>query len=153
DGGPPADAGELAVLEHVEKFTLEGRMQISDLVEKDGAVIRRFELADLELMSSGESPALVTEELAFQKLSRDGGAVHLDERTGLAHAELVDGPCDEVLAGAGFPANDDGDVCPRRLANDFSYLQHPRTCPEGKLVPKPATAVVLRFCPGRTSRA
>src|SRR5262249_22107229 len=98
-------------------------------------------------------PALVTEKLAFQKLSRDGGAVYLDEGAGLAHAELVDGPGDEVLAGAGFTANEDGDVCPRRLANNFSYLQHPRTCPEGKLVPQPATGVVLRFSPGRTSRA
>ena len=128
-------------------------MEISDLVKEDGALIRRFELADLELVSSGESPALVTEKLAFQKLSRDGGAVYLDEGAGLAHAELVDGPGDEVLAGAGFTANEDGDVCPRRLANNFSYLQHPRTCPEGKLVPQPATGVVLRFSPGRTSRA
>ena len=153
DGGPPADAGELAVLEHVQELALERRMQIPDLVEEDGAVIGRFELADLELVSSGESPALVTEELALQKLSRHGGAVHLDERARLAHTELVDGPCDQVLAGAGFAANEHGDVRARRLANDFSYLQHQRTCPEGKLVPKPATAVVLRFCPGRMSRA
>src|SRR5215470_6427967 len=153
DGGPSTDAGELAVLEHVQKLTLKGWMEIADLVEEDGAVICRFELADLELVSSGEGPTLVTEELAFQELSRDGGAVHFDERAGLAHAKLVDGPCDEVLAGAGFAANEDGDVCPRRLANDFSYLQHPRACPEGKLVPKPATAVVLRFDPGLLSRA
>src|SRR5205807_1620635 len=99
DGGPTPNAGELPILEHVQELALERRVQIPDLVEEDRAVVRRLELAQLELVGAGERPALVTKQLAFQELARDRGTVDLDEGAGLAHAELMDGPRDEVLAG------------------------------------------------------
>ena len=45
----------------MEELGLEGRVEVSDLVEKNRAVIGRFELADLELVRAGEGSTLVPE--------------------------------------------------------------------------------------------
>src|SRR6266702_122280 len=134
DGGPAADAGELTVLEHVEELALERRVQISDLVEEDRAVVGRLELAELELVGAGEGPALVTEQLALQELARDRGTVDLDEGTGPAHAELVDGPRDQILAGSRLPADEHRDIRACRLADDRLYLSHLGALPEGEFL-------------------
>src|SRR5207249_12107275 len=76
-----ADAGEIAVLEHVEELGLEGGVQVADLVEEDRAVMGRLEFPDLELVGPGERAPLVAKQLALQQLARDGRAVHLDEGT------------------------------------------------------------------------
>ena len=90
--------------EHVEQLALQGRVEVADLVEEDGAVVGRLELADLELVRPGEGPALVAEQLALEQLPGHRRAVDLDEGAVLPGAELVDGPRHQLLAGAGLAA-------------------------------------------------
>ena len=53
-------------------------------------------------MGAGEAAFAVAEQLAFDEVFGDGGAVHLDEGLGGALADGVDGVGDQFLAGAAF---------------------------------------------------
>ena len=60
-------------------------------------------------------PFLVAEELRFDELLGDGGAVDLDERLAGPQAVGVDGPGDELLARAALAVDQDGGVGRRDL--------------------------------------
>src|SRR4029077_4301641 len=79
--GFAADSRKGAILQDVKQLGLELRVKIADLVEKDGSVIGRFELADLELMRPGEGAALMAEQLALQQILRNRRAVDGDVRS------------------------------------------------------------------------
>ena len=96
----------------------------------------RFELADLELVGAREGASLVTEQLAFQQLSRHGGAVDLDEGPSPTGGEVVDRVRDELLAGAGFARDQNGDVNSGRLTKNLACFQHLRAAPELHLAPE-----------------
>ena len=64
----------------MEQLGLERLVKITDFIEENGPAVRRFELADLELMGSGKGAALVPEQFGLQELSRDSRAVDLHER-------------------------------------------------------------------------
>ena len=55
---------------------------------------------------AGERALLVAEELALDKARRKGRAVDFDQWLVLAMAGRMDGPGDELLAGAGFARNE-----------------------------------------------
>ena len=114
-----AELGELRVLEDVEQLGLQRRFHLADLVEEDGAGVGLFELADARRGGAGEGALLVAEQLAFEQLTRQRGAVHLDERPVLARRTLVDGARHELLADAALAADEHGDVAVRHL------LDHP----------------------------
>src|SRR5688572_29127893 len=114
----------------MEQFGLQRGVKIPDLVEKDRAVVSCLELADLELVGTGEGASLVTEQLALQELPRHGGAVDLDEWPSPAGGEVVDRAGDELFAGAGLARDQNGDVDAGRLAKDLARLQHPGAAPE-----------------------
>src|SRR5262245_33756348 len=109
-------------------------MQIADLVQEHCAVICRFELTDLELVSAREGASLVAEQLAFQQLSRHGGAVHFDEWPGSARGELVYRARDQLLPGARLPGDQNGDVDTRGLAENLAGLEHLGTTPQIRLL-------------------
>jgi hypothetical protein len=58
---------------------------------------------------------LVTEQLAFQKIERDGGAIQVDEGTSAALTCIVNGMGDEFFSGAGFALDKDRRVCGSNL--------------------------------------
>ena len=74
-----ADALERVPFEHAQQFGLRAERHLADLVEKDGAVVGRLELADLLLGRAGERAFFVAEQLALQQGLGDGGAVEADE--------------------------------------------------------------------------
>ena len=59
----------------------------------------------------------VSEELAFEKLFRNGGAINPDQRLVLACTATVDFARDQLLAGAGFALNKHGSVRRRDKIN------------------------------------
>src|SRR5262249_21365727 len=122
DGGPAADPRELPVLKDVEELALQIRVEVADLVEEDSAVGGPLELCDLQLVSGGECAALVPEKLALQKVARQGRAIDLDERSGAPGRQVMDGSRHHILAGAGFPADEHGDVGPRDELDDVADL-------------------------------
>src|ERR1700704_2837530 len=113
-------------------------MEIADLVEKDRAVMRRFELSDLELVRAGEGAPLVPEQLAFEQLARHRRAVDLDVRAGSASGEMMDRPCDQLLAGAGLACDEHGDVDTGGLSEDLARLHHLGAAAQVHLVADPS---------------
>ena len=108
DGLVAADALEDAFAEDAEDFDLGGGVDFADLVEEERAASGLLEAADAALARAGEGALLVAEEFAFEKLRREGGAVHGDEGSACARAEAVDGVGGEFLAGAALARDKDG---------------------------------------------
>ena len=85
-----ADAVDLALLDGAQQLGLQARMHLADFVEQQGAAIGFLELADAARDGAGEGALLVAEQLAFEQVLRDGGAVDRDERCLGALALAVD---------------------------------------------------------------
>ena len=81
---------------------------VADFVEEERAPIGELEATDFLVDGTGEGAALVAEEFGFEKTGRNGGAIHFDEGTLFARAEIVDGAGDDFLAGAGFAEDENG---------------------------------------------
>jgi len=80
DGFISSDAFEFPLLENAEELGLEGKGDLTDLVEENGAAIGQFESAIPLVGRAGEGAFFVAEEFAFDERLGDGGAVDLDER-------------------------------------------------------------------------
>src|SRR5207244_6857537 len=117
---------KLAVLEYVEQLGLQRRMQLADLVQEDRAGVGELEAPGLALVRAREGAALVAEQLRLQELTRDRGAVHLDEGRASARRVDVDGAGDQLLAHARLAADEHGDVGAGRLLDDALDLAHLR---------------------------
>src|SRR5262249_42780376 len=96
------------LLEHAEQFRLERERNVANFVEKQGAAVRHLEAADFLRDRARERAFLVAEQLAFEQIERNRGAVHFHERASAARAERVDGPRDELFARAGLSLNQYG---------------------------------------------
>jgi len=102
DGGRDrlaADPLEGLLLKHPQHLRPEGEWHVADLVEEQGATVALFELADALAVGAGERAFLVTEQLAFQQVFRNRGAVQSQERRPVPPAVLVDRAGDPFLAG------------------------------------------------------
>src|SRR5262249_20332606 len=97
-----ADALELLFLQDAQQLDLYLQGHLADLVEKDRPAVGQLETADAPFRRAGESPAFVAEQLALDQPGGQRRTVHLDERPRLTPAARVNGPGDELLAGAGF---------------------------------------------------
>src|SRR5712692_11158065 len=98
----------LALLEHAEQARLEIEAQGADLVEEDGTAVSQLELAELARVGAGEGAALVAEQLRFDQ--RVGNGRHVDGDEGLVapRAAPMDGPGDQLLAGAALAGDEHG---------------------------------------------
>src|SRR3989304_8111773 len=97
-GPRSAPAPELAILQNWEEMGLESQRKLADLVEEHRASMGDLELPLFLLDGTGESAALVAEELAREKVLVETRAVDFDERTVPARAIEGDG------AGGGRPS-------------------------------------------------
>ena len=77
--------------------------------------VGQLEAAEPALGRAGEGPRLVAEQLAGDHARGQGGAVDRHQQVVPARAELVDGPGDQLLAGAGLAEDQDGAVGPGDL--------------------------------------
>jgi len=91
-----------ALLEHAQELDLERQGQLPHFVEKKRASGRQGEPALAGGLGVGKRPLGVAEEFRFEEFARYGAAVDRHERTVLAGTQIVDGPGEEFLAGAGF---------------------------------------------------
>src|SRR6266536_4133595 len=96
----PADALELAGLQHAQELRLQLQWKIADLVEKERAPVGELESADLPRERAGERAPFVSEKLAFDHAGRERGAVHLYEELVLPPGEIVDRADDQLFPGA-----------------------------------------------------
>ena len=77
-----ADPGDDVVLQHAQNLCLRVQAHVADLVEKQRSLVRLLELPGAVGNRSREGSLHVPEELALDQLTRDRGAIHLDERLG-----------------------------------------------------------------------
>ena len=95
-----ADASHLVVFQDAQQPGLELVIHVADLIEKQGSQVGLFEQAGFVGAGIGEGAANVAEQLAFDEVGGDGGAVDLDEGSVGAGAAFVNACCDEFFAGA-----------------------------------------------------
>src|SRR5262249_25248497 len=89
-GGDDADIGanqlaspdprKLEILEDVEELRLEAPGKLADLIQADGAPVGELELPELPPVGTGKRSLFMAEQLRFEELRRQRGAVHQDER-------------------------------------------------------------------------
>ena len=126
DGLIAADALERLLLEQPEDLGLEGQRHVADLVEKKGSPVALLELADAAPVGSGEGALLVPEQLAFQQILGDGGAIQRQERHLGSGAVSIDGTGDQFLAGAALAGDEYGDILGGDTADGLVHLLHGR---------------------------
>ena len=77
DFGVGADALEAAILGDAQEFGLEGRGQLGDFIQENGAAVGHLEAANALGDGAGEGALFVAEEFAFQQVLGNGGAIEL----------------------------------------------------------------------------
>ena len=115
-----ADALDGEVLDGAQQLRLRRRREVRDLVEKQRAVVRRLELAP-PAAHAGGGALLDPEQLRLDQGLDDRGAVDGDERAAPAATEFVDLPRDELLAGARFAFDQDGEVGGRDALDSLAH--------------------------------
>jgi hypothetical protein len=131
----PAAAEPLdpVVLQEAEELDLEGRRQLADLVEEEGAAVRRLDAAAALGVGAGEGALLVAEELALEQRLRDRRAVDGHEGPRGPRGEPVDRAGRDLLARAALAREEDGGIDGRHLADRGEHLLHARARPEHPL--------------------
>src|SRR5438445_2466537 len=102
------DALELALLEDTEKFGLDGRRELADLVEKERAPGSELEAARLLPVRSGEGAPFMAEELRLDERFWQRRAVDGDAGAVGATAGIVDRLGHQLLARAALAGQEHG---------------------------------------------
>ncbi len=124
DRASAADPVDFTLLERTQQLGLDGRSQLSDLVQEQRAAAGQLELSLLTGDGSGERALFVTEELAFQESFRQRGAVDGNERAAGALAVPVQRAGDALFSGAACALDQDRGGSRRRLADEPEQLEH-----------------------------
>ena len=122
-----AETADLAGLDGAQELGLDVEWELADLVAEERATVCGFEHAHRGFAGAGECALLVAEDLIFEELLGDRGAVEHDERTVAARRALVDGVGDAFLARAGFALDEDGRVGLREAIDEIEEVAHRRT--------------------------
>src|SRR5258706_358240 len=75
-----AERRDFAGLEESQQFRLQVQAHFADLVEEDRAVARGADQAGVVAVGAREGAAAVAEQLRFDQVPRDCGAIERDER-------------------------------------------------------------------------
>src|SRR5690606_14789546 len=95
---------------------------VADLVEEQRAAFSDLEAPLASRDRAGERALLVTEQLAFQQLGRNGAAIDRDERPLPARARIVNRTRDQLLARARLAENQHARIVGGDLTNEPSNL-------------------------------
>ena len=93
---------KLLILQNPQQLRLQLQRELSDLVQKQRALVGEFNSSDLLGHRSGESSLLITEQLAFHQARRNRRAIQFDETVVGALTQAMDGACHQFLTGSGF---------------------------------------------------
>src|SRR6266446_1365254 len=118
---------ELLLLQNTQQFWLQWQRNVAHLVEEQRPFVSQFKTANLLRNSARESAFLVTKQLAFQQIERNGGAIQLYERATAPGAEIVNRPCYQLLAGACLSLDKNGGIRRCDALDLFEYRFQSRT--------------------------
>ncbi len=99
-----ADGEEGMAFENTKELGLAFHGHFADFVEEERSAVGLLEEAGVVAVGAGEGASFVAEELAFHKLGGNGGAIDAEHGAIGTGAGFVDGPGDELFAGAAFAA-------------------------------------------------
>src|SRR5262249_20951592 len=101
---------EAALGQRAQELGLEERRHLADLVEKQRSAVGQLELANLGAHRAGERAFLVAEQLRLEERRGQRRAIDRNERAVFAPALEMNRARAELLAGAGFAADEHGRV-------------------------------------------
>src|SRR5438445_13631325 len=93
---------ELLFLQDTEQLGLERRWNIAHLIQEESAFVSHFEPTDFLCDSARKSALLMTKELAFQQIQRNGSAIQFHIRASAPRADVVNRPRNEFFSSACF---------------------------------------------------
>ena len=129
-----ADTAELAILKSCKSFDCRdgsARKSRRETRFRDAAIPTR---PGFVLKGAGEGPLLVAEELALQQGSRDRGAVHFHVWPNLPWRQRMDEAGNDVLPGAAFARDQDGNIGGSHFAKPRTHRLHDLGVAEDDLV-------------------
>src|ERR1700754_3219845 len=103
-----ADAFDGSFLQHAQEVGLRVERQGADLVEEHRAAIGGLEVTDASRGGAGERTALMTEQFRLHEVRGQGATVDRREGFVAAPGQLMQRACGHLLAGAGFPGDQEG---------------------------------------------
>src|SRR6266850_2711770 len=124
-----AQALKLLLLQDTQQFGLQSGRNISHLVQEERPFVGQFEAADLLRNGACKGALLMSKELAFQEIERNGSAIQLYEWASAPHTEVVNRARDQLLAGACFSLDQNGGIRWRDLLDLFEHRFQSGTAP------------------------
>ena len=100
----------MAVLEDVEQFRLQARIELGDFVHEQRAALGHFHAAGLRGISAGESALLKSEKLALDQCARNRRAIDFHKGSAVPGRGVVDEVRQNLFPGAAFAQNQNGNV-------------------------------------------
>ncbi len=119
-----SDGPDLLLLEGAQQLRLERRRQLGDLVEEERSAVGLHEEAPARAVGAGEGAAGVAEELALQQVLRNRRAVDRHERAAASRRLGVDGPGENLLAGAALAGEQHRGLELCRALDELQHLDH-----------------------------
>ena len=103
-----ADPLDHSLLQEAQNLHLQRERKIADFVQHQRAAIGRLDLADRLPRGAGEGALFVAEQLAFEQVVGNGGAIDGDEALAAPRRQVVHGAREELLARAALAEQQDG---------------------------------------------
>src|SRR5690349_22648494 len=91
----------------MQEFCLQRRAHFADFVKKNGPLVAKLELPGLWFARSRKCPDLITEQLALQKLCRQGCAIYLQHLAMSADRHLMDEACQNLFSNTALTEQQD----------------------------------------------
>src|SRR5262249_10000087 len=148
-----AERVDLAGFEEAQQLRLQVEAELGDLVEKEGAVLRRADDPEVVAVGARERAAAMAEHLAFEQLVWDRGAVEGDERLLRAGREAVNRAGDNLLASAALASDEHANIRRRDATGEGHQVTHlatddGRTLARRRIVDRPECLALLAFDAG-----
>ena len=112
-----AESLKFLLLQDAQQFRLKFQRDVADFVQKQGALVRKFEAADFLSDRSGKCSLFMPEQFALQKPERNRGAIQLNEGAFAAGTQIVHRAGDQLFAGSGLAQDQHAGI--RRRHNGY----------------------------------
>ena len=119
-----AQTFKLLLLQNAQQLRLKFQRHVANFVEEQRTFVRQFETPNPLRAGPGKRAALMAKQIAFQQSGRHCRAVHFHHSAGVASAQVVNCPRDQLLTRSGFTQNQDGAVALRHHFDLFEYAVH-----------------------------
>src|SRR5208337_198347 len=124
------DPRECAVLQELQKFALEIRIQLRNLIQKQSAAMRHFHSPRLGNVCPGKGTLLVSKQLAFKQRPGNRRTAHLYELSGGVLRIHMYPSCQRFLARAALTTKQNRHIRSADLLRSLAHLRHHCRAPE-----------------------